>query len=76
MQKEQSPHYWNMGGKNLKSVTRYKYLGIVLGAELPDDKDIERQLRYQYCAADKLQASFSWRSNAVKNAQMHTFFHE
>ena len=37
----QSPHYWHTGGKNLKSVTHYKYLGIVLGAELPDDRHSE-----------------------------------
>jgi len=34
-----------MGGKNLKSVNHYKYLGSVLNAELSDDKDIQRQLR-------------------------------
>jgi len=34
-----------MGGKNLKSVNQCKYLGAVLDTELPDDKDIQRQLR-------------------------------
>jgi len=34
-----------MGGKNLKSVNQYKYLGAVLETDLPDDKDIQRQLR-------------------------------
>jgi len=36
-----------MDGKNLKSVNhnQYKYLGLVLDTELPDDKDIQRQLR-------------------------------
>jgi len=34
-----------MGGKNLKSVNHYKYLGAVLVTELPDDKDIQGQLR-------------------------------
>ena len=42
VQKEQSPHYWHMGGKNLKSVNQYKYLGAVLGTELPDDKNSQR----------------------------------
>jgi len=37
-------HYWRMVGKNLKSVNQYKYLGPVLDTELPDDKDIQRQL--------------------------------
>jgi len=74
VQKEQSPHYWHTGGKNLKSFTHYKYLVIELNAELPDDKHIQRQLRYQYCAANKLQASFSRHSNTVENAQMHTLF--
>jgi len=46
-------------GQNVKSVDYYKYLGIVLDTELSDDKDIQRQLRYQYCAANKLRASFS-----------------
>jgi len=45
VQKPQSPHYWHMGGKNLKSVNQYKYLGAVLYTELPDDKDIQTQLR-------------------------------
>jgi len=34
-----------MGGNNLKSVNQHKYLGAVLDTELPDDKDIQRQLR-------------------------------
>jgi len=37
-------HYWHVGGKNLKYVNQYKYLGAVLDTELPDDKDIQRQL--------------------------------
>jgi len=32
-----------------------------------NDKDIQRQLRYQYCAENKLRAYFSRCSNAVKN---------
>jgi len=32
------------GGQNVKSVNQYKYLGIILDAELSDDKDILRQL--------------------------------
>jgi len=34
-----------MGGKSLKSVNQYKYLGVVLVTELPDDNDIQTQLR-------------------------------
>ena len=45
VEKAQSPHYWQMGGKNLKSVKHYKYLGAVLNTELSDDKDIQRQLQ-------------------------------
>ena len=48
-----------LGGQYVKSVNQYKYLGIVLDTKLSDDKDIQRQLRYQYCAANKLRASFS-----------------
>jgi len=33
VQKAQSPHYWQVGGKNLKSVNHYKYLGAVLSTE-------------------------------------------
>jgi len=55
-----------MGGKNLKSVDHYKYLGAVLNTEFSDDKDIQRQLQYQYCAANKLRTFFSRCSNAVK----------
>jgi len=45
VQKAQSPHYRHMGGKNIKSVNQYKYLGAVLDIELSDGKDILRQLR-------------------------------
>jgi len=54
-----------LGGQNVKSVNHYKYLGIVLDTELSVDRDIQRQLQYQYCAAHKLQDSFSRCSNAV-----------
>jgi len=43
-----------LGGQNVKSVIQYKYLGIVSDTELSDDKDIQRQLRYQYYAASLL----------------------
>jgi len=62
-----------LGGQNAKSVDHYKYLGIVLDTELSDDKDIQRHLRYQYCAANKLRASFSRCSNAVKNVLFRSF---
>ena len=74
VQKAQSPHYWQMGGKNIKSVNHYKYLGVVLNTELSDDKDIQqRQLRYQYCAANELRACFSRCLNAVKNVLFRSF---
>ena len=63
-----------LGGQYIKSVDRYRYLWIVLDTELSDDKDIQRQLRYQYCAANKLRASFSRCSNAVKNVLFRSFF--
>ena len=50
-----------LGSQMVKYVNHYKYLGIVLNTELADDKDIQRQLRYQYCTAN-----FFWCSNAVK----------
>ena len=43
-----------LGGQYIKSVDQYKYLGILLDTKLSDDKDIQRQLRFQYCAANKL----------------------
>ena len=39
-QKAQSPHYWHMDSKNLKSVNHYKYLGTVLDTELSKDKKL------------------------------------
>jgi len=48
-----TPSLTKIGGKNLKSVNHYKYRGAVLNTELSDDKDIQRQLRYKYCAANK-----------------------
>jgi len=47
-----------LGGQNVKSVNQYKYLGIVLDTELSDNKDIQKQLPYRYCAANKLWLSF------------------
>jgi len=47
--------------------------GIVLDNELSDHKDIQRQLQYQYCAANKLRASFSRCSNLVKNVIFCSF---
>jgi len=54
-----------LSGQNVKSVNHYKYLGNVLDTELSEDKDSQRQLRYQYCAANKLRA-FSRYLSAVK----------
>ena len=62
-----------MGGQNVKSFNQYKYLGIVLDTELSDDKDLQRHLRYQCCATNKLRASFSRCSNAVKNVPCRSF---
>jgi len=50
-----------------------KYLGVALVTELSDDKDIQRQLRYQYGAANKLRSSSSRCSNAVKNLLFRSF---
>jgi len=47
--------------------------GIVWDTVLSDDKDIQRQLRYQYCPANKLRASFSRCSRAVKNVLFRSF---
>ena len=55
-----------LGGQYVNSVDQYKYLGIVLDTELSDDKDVQRQLRYQYCAANKLRACFSRCSMQLK----------
>jgi len=48
-----------LGGQYVKSVDQYKYVGIILDTELSDDKDIQRQLQYQYCAPNMLRDSFS-----------------
>jgi len=39
-----------LGVLTVKFVSHYKYLGIVLHIEFSDDKDIQRELRYQYYA--------------------------
>ena len=62
-----------LSGQYVKSVDQHKYLGIVLDSEFSDDKDIQRQLRNQYCAANKLRASFSRCSNPVKNVLFRSF---
>ena len=58
-----------LGGQYVNSVDQYKYLEILLDTELSDDKDIQRQLRYQYCAANKLRAFFP-----VVQMQLKTYF--
>jgi len=63
----------SLGGQNVKSVNHYKYLWIQLDTELSDDKDIQRQLRYQHCAARKLRASFSQCSYAVRYVLFRSF---
>ena len=59
--------------QNIKSVTQVKYLRTVVDVELADDKDIMRQLRHQYCAANKLRSSFSRCTVAVKNVLFRSF---
>jgi len=63
-----------LGVQRVKYVSRYKYMGIVLDIELSDDKDIQRQLGYQYYAVNKLRASFSQCSNSVTNVLFRSFF--
>jgi len=62
-----------LGVPKVKYVSCYKHLWIVLDIELSDDKDIQRQMRYQYEAVNKLLASFSRYSNAVKNVLIRSF---
>jgi len=62
-----------LGGQYIKFVDQYKDLGILLDNELSHHKDIQKQLRYQYCAANKLRAFFSRCSNAVKNVLFRSF---
>jgi len=63
-----------LGAQRVKSVSSYKYLGIVLDIEFSDHKDIQRQLRYQYYTVNKLRASFSRCSNSVKNSLFRSFW--
>ena len=58
-----------LGGQYIKSVDQYKYLGIALDTELSDDKDIQRQLQYQYCAATSCEPLFP-----VFQMQLKTYF--
>ena len=62
-----------LGGQNIKYVNHYRYLGVywILSSQMT--KDIQRQLRYQYCAANKLRTSSSRCSNAVENVLLHSF---
>jgi len=62
-----------LGVLKVKFFSCYKYLGIVLDIELSDDKDIQRQMQYQYEAVNRLRASFSRCSNAVKNVLIRSF---
>jgi len=61
-----------LGVLTVKGVSHHKYLGIVLDIELSDDKDIQRQLRYQYYAV--MRTSFFRCSNAVKNVRFRSFY--
>jgi len=65
--------FLKLGGQYVKLVDQYKYLGIVWETELSVDQDIQIQLRYQHCAANKLRASFSRFSNPVKKVLFRSF---
>ena len=57
----------------LAVVGQVKYLGVVIDSLLCDDADILRQLRYQYCSANKLRASFFKCSISVKNVLFRSY---
>ena len=56
-------HCWHWVVKTQNMLTDTNIWGLY---KLSDGKDIQRQLQYQYCAVNKLRASFSRCSNAVK----------
>jgi len=71
--KAQSSTILTLCGQNVRSVSHYKCLGIVLDTELSDDKGSQEKLPYQYCAANKLRASNFRCSIAVKNILFRSF---
>jgi len=58
-----------LGGQYVNSVDQYKYLGILLDTELSDDKDIQRQLRYQYLQQTSCEPLFP-----IVEMQLKTYF--
>jgi len=58
-----------LGGQYVKSVDQYKYQGILLDTELSDDKDIHRQLRYQFVQQTSCEPLFP-----VVQMQLKTYF--
>jgi len=64
---------WDIFNNRLSWLKSVDQLGIVLDTELSDDKDIQRQLLYQYCAANKLRVSVSQCSNAVRHVLFRSF---
>jgi len=60
-------------GQNEKNMLTNTNIWGFFGYMHSDDKDIQRQLRYQCCAANKLRAFFSRCSNAVKNVLFRSF---
>ena len=61
------PCNMNIDGQKIKFVNNVVYLGVSISSDLWDDTDIARQVRYLYCAANKLKTRFFKCSIEVKN---------
>jgi len=71
--KEQSPHYWHMGGKNLKSVNKYKYLGDCAGYWAPRWQKESETTAIKILCSKQAASLFSRCLNAVKNVLFRSF---
>ena len=56
----------SINGSSIKFVSDTKYLGVYLNQRAEDDKDILRQVRYLYCAANSARSKFHRCSNDIK----------
>ena len=53
-----TPCNMNIDGQKIKFVNNVVYLGVTISCDSCDDTDIARQMRYLYCAANKLKTRF------------------
>ena len=64
--KQPAPSIVFLNGVRVQFLTKRKYLGVWINASLKHKDDIQRQVKYLCCAANKLRGTFDQCTSAVK----------